>query len=674
MADTGDGDQDRYIHLKEISVDFIKKRPTSDLELVFKDDAGVKRKSNKFKQGDLIHWNLDVYIRTHASATLIIRRLLFRITIAEILVKFGPNEFGDGRVVGLEDSHHRVTVNFVCGRSLADDVAPLGSQACTSLASNVPTFWNPPELTAPSIPPLTYERFGGSQSCSSLVSIVPTNWRGSQSSISLASSVPSFLISPLRTASSLLLPTPERGYDVLYAAIHRLNDDILLDIFNCYRLEDEYDWNDRFGWCKLSHVCQRWRHLIYESTFHLGMHIRCTNGTPIVDTLDHLPPLPLLVDYRYPVTKKDELGIYNTLRMHDRVRDIRLHSSPSILHKCFVLMDKHFPKLEHLDLSVFSTADDITTFTLPKAFLAPNLRYLELPGVSPPRRLRMLTSTVSLVTLVLRDIQTSGYFRPRLLVARLSSIPRLEELSIYFSTPIPRPSTERELLVQQGTPVTLPNLKTLRFQGVGAYLECLVGQIRAPFLERLDITLFNQIAFALPHLSYLVNITEAFKRPKVRVHFRHDRVFITTSHHNSRWYDGPFRLSVVCKQLDWQIDCAAQVCSALFIAQFGVERVTLDFYDRSLPAEWEIGEIDVTTWHELLRPFIGMKELNIQDALSKELSHALQLDEVGSDPGFLPELQHISAVDNLFTSFIDTRRAMGRPVQFSQWPPADPLS
>jgi hypothetical protein len=31
----------------------------------------------------------------------------------------------------------------------------------------------------------------------------------------------------------------------------------------------------------------------YTSAFHLGMHILCTNGTPIVDTLDHLPPLPL---------------------------------------------------------------------------------------------------------------------------------------------------------------------------------------------------------------------------------------------------------------------------------------------------------------------------------------------------------------------------------------------
>ncbi|KAF8269961.1 hypothetical protein EI94DRAFT_868894 [Lactarius quietus] len=117
MADTGEGDQDRYIHLKEISVDFVKKRPTSVVELVFKDHAGVRHKSNNFKKGDLVHWNIDIYVCTHASATFTIRRSLFKINIAEISVEFEPNEFGDDRVVGLADSHHRVIVNFVYGRS-----------------------------------------------------------------------------------------------------------------------------------------------------------------------------------------------------------------------------------------------------------------------------------------------------------------------------------------------------------------------------------------------------------------------------------------------------------------------------------------------------------------------------------------------------------------------------
>ena len=40
----------------------MKKRPKSDLKLTFKDDTGVKRKSNKFKKGDLVLWDLDMYV------------------------------------------------------------------------------------------------------------------------------------------------------------------------------------------------------------------------------------------------------------------------------------------------------------------------------------------------------------------------------------------------------------------------------------------------------------------------------------------------------------------------------------------------------------------------------------------------------------------------------------
>ena len=76
------------------------------------------------------------------------------------------------------------------------------------------------------------------------------------------------------------------------------------------------------------------------------------------------------------------------------------------------------------------------------------------------------------------------------------------------------------------------------------------------------------------------------------------------------------------------------------------------------------GAIDSATWHDLLRSFIGVKQLRISNALLEELSRALQVDEVGLDPGFLPNLQSIRTRRNLYTSFIDTRQVVGRPVQF----------
>ena len=371
----------------------------------------------------------------------------------------------------------------------------------------------------------------------------------------------------------LVLPPSERGYDIFHPAFYWLNDDILLGIFHCYRLDEKNGWNDQLGWLNLSQVCQRWRHLIYECSSHLGMYVKCTNGSPMVNTLDHLPLLPLFVQYDYShylaptVPKQDELGIYYTLRLHGRIRHIELNLPSSILHKSLALMNENFPILEHL--SILGDSGHRLPLTLPKAFLAPNLRHLTLIGIGLPKRLRVLTFTISLVTLNLRNIQTSSYFRPRLLVARLRSLPLLEELTITFSIPIPRPSTERELLGEEGAPITLPNLKSLQFHGVGAYLESFVAQIRVPLLERIEITLFNQIAFVLPHLFYLIDNTKVFKLSSATVGFHHNEVSVSMGHDHGlgRIY---FFLWVRCKPLDWQIDCAAQICHAFIPTLSGV--------------------------------------------------------------------------------------------------------
>ena len=418
------------------------------------------------------------------------------------------------------------------------------------------------------------------------------------------------------------------------------------------------------------------------------MLIECSNRRPVIlDTLSHLPPLPLFISYHDGIYTPSliggrydglYLGICQSLRLHGRLCHIDLMLYPSEMGEIVILMDEHFPILKRLSLSYSPPNDPARPLpNFPKGFLAPNLRYLSLPSISPPRRLRFLTSTVFLVTLKLCDIQASSYVRPRVLVARLGSLPLLEQLFIGFSVPIPRPSTERELLGEQRTPVMLPSLKDLRFYGDGAYLESLVGQIRVPLLEQIIIGLFNQVAFVLPHLFYLINIPEVFKLSCAKVNFHYDQVSViisTSADGFGRSVREPFYICVRCQPLDWQIDCIAQICHGLIPTLSGVEELTLDDYEK-IPAELQNGAIDSTTWRDLLRPFIGVKQLYLYPMLLDELSRALQADEVGSDPGFLPNLQSIHAKDNRFTSFIDTRRAAGRPVMFQ--PEADahgPLS
>ncbi|KAH8999889.1 hypothetical protein EDB86DRAFT_3075578 [Lactarius hatsudake] len=443
-------------------------------------------------------------------------------------------------------------------------------------------------------------------------------------------------------------PTSERpGYHVLYTSIESTNDDILFNIFNYYRLIDEKSWNLRLGWCKLSHVCRRWRNLLYGSAFHLGMHILCTNGSPVVDTLAHLPSMPLIIDYQDKtgaMGANDELGMSQALQLRDRVRHVVLSIPSATLHKLLVLMDDSYPILEHLCLSSTAKGAD-ADLILPRTFVAPNLHHLNLLGISLPTKLLSLSSTVALVTLTLTNIQLPGYFLPKHLVTRLRFLPQLEELSVCFSIPIPRPSAESELWNAPEPPVTLPVLKRLTFRGVSAYLESLVAQISAPHLEHLGITVFNQVAFTLPHLSHFTNTTEGLKLPIASVIFEYGAVSVVADQRDrQQWADGPpsFSFRVICREFDWQVDCAAQICNALMPVLSGVERLTLDFFDGNcIPTEWQDGAVDGATWRELLGPFVGARKLRICHALVWELSLVLESEDAGLDPMLLPGLQEL---------------------------------
>lgn len=458
---------------------------------------------------------------------------------------------------------------------------------------------------------------------------------------------------------------------MLYTSIKTLNDDVLLSIFKHYRPDNESIREFRL-WSKLAHVCRRWRRLIYESAFHLDAYILCTEGAPVADMLSHLAPLPLVINYQSTnIRARDELGISRALRLHNRVRRVDLHIPSSSLRKLLVIMDEPFQILEHLSLS--SPGQD-ASLVLPNTLLAPNLRYLTLNGVNFSSELSLLSSTVSLVTLTLENIRESGYFLPGHLVTRLRSFRQLQELSICFSMPLPNSGT---LLNAIETHVTLPKLKRFTFRGVTVYLENLVAQIRAPVLERLSITLFDQGVFALPHLSYFTNTTEGLKLSMAQIIFEQGTVIITDQQVGSR--PSSFCLRVMWNTFDRQVDCAAQICSALRPLLSGVERLTIT-ERRWMRADRQDGSIDSAMWLTLLRPFIGAKTLHICRVLRSEISRALQAGDAGLDPELLPSLEELSLdiserhIGNSFTSFIDARQVTGRPVRLLPSPVPHPGS
>ena len=215
----------------------------------------------------------------------------------------------------------------------------------------------------------------------------------------------------------------------------------------------------------------------------------------------------------------------HALHLRSRVRRIDLHIPPLSLRKLLMLMVEPFPILESLSFS--PRVEDDLNLILPTTFLAPSLHYLTLLCVGLPKELPLLSFTALLVTLSLTDIRASGCFLPNYLASRLQALPHPEELSLSLSTPIlPRLSVERELFIALETPVMFPTLQCLTFQSIWkAYA--------LPLLEQLSVTLFNQVALTLPHISNSTNAIVELRFPDARVTFDHNAVSMSSSKSSS---------------------------------------------------------------------------------------------------------------------------------------------
>jgi hypothetical protein len=405
------------------------------------------------------------------------------------------------------------------------------------------------------------------------------------------------------------------------------------------------------------------------------MCLLLTNNSPSIDTLSHLPPLPLVVHYSDrtgTITRKDEDNMHLALQQHDRVRQVTLWAPSSSLRMWLEPMNTFFPRLGHF--SLMSTSTEEMGLVLPELLRAPNLRHLSLHGVGLPKRL--LSSTIALSTLSLTHIQGSCYFRPGHLVTQLQGLPYLEDLTIGFAISVPSSSSEGELLAAPIPPVTLPTLRRITFLGEDVYLDDLVAQINTPLLERLNLTFFFDLDLTLVNLTEFIHRTEGFGCLVVRVVFNRDGPSIDAGY-NEQWDIGNLNLQVCCEPLDWQIGSATQVCSALGKVFSAVKGLTLDLNANGMPPDWE-NRLDSTLWHELLMPFIGVKKLHISSSLTLELSRSLESLAGVLALELLPELQvlevhvDVSCSENAFSSFVETRESVGRPVDlFYDW--RDPI-
>ena len=465
------------------------------------------------------------------------------------------------------------------------------------------------------------------------------------------------------------------------ASIHILDDDSLLNVFLLYRpdiFDDDDDdrvrvmggkeWDREQWWYKLTHVCRRWRSLIFGSASYLALCLVCTIGTPVADMLAHSPPLPIIIDYDggdKGISTRDEEGITLALERRDRVRRIRLWMPGLRLEKLLMAIDGEYPILEYL---IVGTPTDAAVLILPKTLQAPHIHHLTLFGFAFPIG---LTTIVGLVRLCLYIQYPFTHFQPTVLLQWLSFTPLLETLAIGFSHPVPSPDVERQLMhMPITTHVMLPNLRWFVFRGVSADLEALVDRITAPSLEKLEIYFFEQQTFSVPCLLQFTNTTENLRFVDAKFQFSNDEVVVEVYPREAR--SCVLSINIFCWHLDWQVSSVAQLSDTLSGKFFTVEHLTLGHEIHSHSSE-EHNEVDRSEWRRLLRPFRNVKTLRVDHGLVKDLSRSLRQDDGELPLELLPELQELTFsgsgdVGGAFTSFIDARQNAGRPVTLARSP------
>ncbi|KAI0247374.1 hypothetical protein BJV78DRAFT_942951 [Lactifluus subvellereus] len=384
--------------------------------------------------------------------------------------------------------------------------------------------------------------------------------------------------------------------------------------------------------------------------------------------LAHSPPLPLIIDHLHEdgeTSAEDEVGIRLALQQRDRVCRIGLSMQGQILQKLIMFMDEEFPVLERL--IIVSRSKDVN-FTLPNTFQAPDLRRLILLDAGLPIRSPLLITTTSLVTLLLANIPESTYFAPDCLVTWLSLMPNLEVLAIGFRSPTPSRDFKELSHTPIVTHITLPNLHWFSFRGVSAYLERLVARVHAPRLKKLQIQFFNQLTFTIPRLVQFISFTENFMFNVVGLIFSENGVVLTADSHEKQRIK-PFYVHIMCKHLDWQVASVVQIFRTLLPLLTVVKDLSLAYAGDSLSME-QHHDVNRTQWRELLRPFINIKALHIENELVGQLSHSLQSDDGETPLELLPNLEELtysggSNAEDVFTPLINERQAARRPLTLS---------
>ena len=409
--------------------------------------------------------------------------------------------------------------------------------------------------------------------------------------------------------------------DLGQVTIDVLPDEVVLEIFNLYRLQtSRFPSEGIRAWHTLVHVCRHWRNVVFGSPLRLNLQLLCTAKTPVRETLDVWPALPIRVQDPGPIT--DEDNITAVLEHSDRIYEIILHEVPDeLLEKILAaFMQKPFPLLTDVQL-VLNGDGDMALFVPPNLFSAgsaPCLQEIRLDGISFPELPKLFLCATHLVHLNLLGLPHPEHMSPEMTATYLSALTSLEHLLLDFqlsqSHPVwgnPRPQT-RSLF---------PSLTTFCFRGVFDYLEDFVARIDAPRLDYLSIT-FKQIVFDTSQLVHFIRRTPSFRGPDAaHVGFQDSSGFVSFSSRTPGF--GLLNVEVLCERPFPQLWSLARVCSSFSPPLSTVESLFIHKH-QYLQSDWpDASDIENAHWLELLRSFTMVNTLYLCELFAPRIRAAL---------------------------------------------------
>ena len=446
--------------------------------------------------------------------------------------------------------------------------------------------------------------------------------------------------------------------------IGALPDDVLLEIFVfCRASEMHTHWLMTTAWprmwCRLVHVCKRWRYVVFASPNRLAVHILCTARTPVREMLNIWPPLPIQV--WSPINAAQD-NVIAALEHRDRICHICVYLTRSGYERFVTTMQWRFPGLTSLYLCSQETLP-----ALPDTFLggsAPCIQSLTLNSIPFPALPKLLLTSKDLVAIQLWRIPNSGYISPESMATGLSGLTRLRSPYINFELAASSPIHRRRSPL---TRAALPSLTTLRFVGGSEYLEDLVARIDAPLFQCTDIIFFDNLILDLHQLRRFISHSGVLRSfDHAMVTFNHQVTIVLYQSEGTNPHQR-LELGIDRRELDAQLSSMAQLCRQSLSLMSSVEQ--LDIVSHHFHSYLQ-GGTDNARWLELFYPFTAVRALCISYKLRpfsvsvlQELTGEMATEVLPAlDNLYLEQYEPYGSEWRAIKSFIAARQSSSHPV------------